>query len=879
MSASDMDFGDADDRERQWERTAWTMYHVEESDEIIWDGRTMPLEVDDVGGNTEDNSRYIVARGPANGRYTIRENYSPGGTPSFNTEDSGEAVSNLRITRRAGTDMRESGASAGDDTTLQDKLGWARETYPEFFDDEGNLSPGEEAMEPDPERGQMAGPDLREMDEDTISNDADDVIEDATDGDFSTYSGFLDGMVRKEGLVEDRTLFSRDPVTHTAVDEFVALGIDVPQTVGEWTLVDYGIVQGDTERKLIWINSETDEMVAMVGARVEDASGITWHGFHADDWTIINAKGESFEADLITADPEEMFDFVRERLYDGVNIDVQVIERRTDDGQTKHVLNQRLENKTLGSRIMDALGIEIAVPSVPGAQQTASLIGSGASKTVNWFADNEEALGKIAVTATSAVVHAASRFVPGVSLSPIIEKGEDQDEDGAGARLGLKVDGEYRYEGDRVPIDTGAGVDTELAINTSDIGYDFTNSTLVDRAWEVADVANIEDVSLEMNDGSSVSGGNPSSSSSSGSAPSTGSVDINASYVDKLQLVATKEGGEDEDNPGGLDQSEWELMAAAFTSMRFNFSLETRLENIRDNLRDKRPDKARDDAELMCALHLAMRGWEKGKVTRDEFWSAGNTKGLVDSYYRQILRSMLETAHAEDYRLHTPSQAQEYGGGNTLSINTENIRELALEILGKMQRKAGEFDDDGGGDDGDDDSDDGDNGEEVEDQDLVDAPGDQEQIDQAVGNLSGDDSDDGDDGGNGDGDGDGDGSNAAKTDGGSTFDPIGEADSERGSVFEQWKRTLDADRGAIFTEGTGLDNVRRADQPEDLNPMGEDAFEDYWAKSEASPTTAASPIRGSAQDDRISPESRDPGTQDDVAGGGDYGADDFRDTS
>jgi hypothetical protein len=386
---------------------------------------------------------------------------------------------------------------------------------------------------------------------------------------------------------------------------------------------------------------------------------------------------------------------------------------------------------------------------------------------------------------------------------------------------------------------------------------------------------------LEMNDGSSVSGGNPSSSSSSsGSAPSTGSVDINASYVDKLQLIATEDGEEDTDNPGGLDQSEWGLMAAAFTSMGTNLSLETRLENVRDNLRDKRPGRARDDAELMCALHAAMKGWEKGKVTRDEFWSANDTKGIVTSYFRVILAEMLETAHAEEYRLHTPNQARQNNANNTLSINTENIRELALEILNTMREKADEFDDDGGddGDDGDDD-DGGDDGEEVEEQDLVDAPGDQEQIDEAVGNLSGED-----DGDDGDGNGDGeesvsaaDDSSEAKTDGGNTFDPIGGADTERGSVFEQWKRTLDADRGAIFTEGTGLANVRRADQPEDLNPMGEDAFEDYWAKSEASPTTAASPIRGSAQDDRISPESRDPGTQDDVGGGGDYGAGDFRD--
>jgi hypothetical protein len=774
-----------------WEQTTWAMHHAEEGDTVIWEGRESPLTVVDVGGTTENENHYLVVRGPGGGTHTVRESYSPAGTPQFTT-DNNESVENLRIVEREGADpdadadpqgpggedgvADDSDAGDGDggmdDGPGQD-MSHLQDDYPEFFDTEGEFDPEEDALEPDYD-GSMAV-DLE--DEGVDTTDIDQEIQRATGDPFITYEEFLEDMYADSELVGERdpgsflpysqNLIGDDPKTWTFVDELTNWGITVPQTVNEWVMVDYGIVTDAEQRKLVWINSDTDELVALVAHR---NGSLRYHCYYAEDWLSAEADDGALEADLVTSDPNEAFDSVRQKLYGGqTNVEVQVIERRDDD---EVVVAKNIDNASIASRMLGAVGADIALPHLPGEQQ---LLG-GLNTTLEWLESNEDRLADVAITTTYAGLHALGALIPFVDVAPVLDRDDGE--------VGLELNAGYNYKGDRAEwINVEGDAGAEFTIDTD--RFDLRKDSMVDRAWEVGEMVGADDIRFQLTSGDGEVRMNSTSSGGSSSPFAESGGSLKEAAIERVE-AGTR-------GPGVEEHSDEFYMALreAYSSVSTAQPEILPAEDLPREFEQKPDGRHQDMVEELLAAFVARRYWENGvRSSDDDAWNIDRTESFAGNKWDNNRGTGLADAWQAKHR-GTPSFPNDF--------DIPGIQGMAQNVIDRMDESGSDDEEDGDGDDGD--------GGDVE----------QEQAEMPDG--VGDDEEDGDGDGDGggmmpdDGDGDDDGS-----------DDDGDDDDLDSPMAQQFIEGLTEEEEAVLGEGG------RVDDTDDLNEMGVDAFQEFYGE-------------------------------------------------
>lgn len=393
------------------EREARVVLHnAEEGDEVIWGSRKQPLTVTDVGGTEENEDHYLVVLGPQGGTYTIREHYFPTGVPDYRTEK-GEDVTDIEIVSRAGADDDDDGG------TQSGVINMPADDPDPPTDDQGR------------ELGEEVGMKWPEPDEDAETVDADTFVTEKTQDPMMDYEALLQAAgkdPRDSGGVLPQTTDDG----WTFVDELNAFGMDVPKSVGEWELIDYGYVTDSFARQLAWINKEDDELLALLGYKETNESAIEWNIYHEEG--IGEREIEEVDPEFTTQDPHEAFRYAREVLYEGAQqVDMSVVY---DDGDVKVV--DGVDDRTLGQRVLERAGID--TNGVSPAQATVGWFGYAGDSLVNWMDENAETVGRMTKVAIIFAVGGITKRIFGVGITPVIEEDE----------LGAEFD--YKYKGDRV---------------------------------------------------------------------------------------------------------------------------------------------------------------------------------------------------------------------------------------------------------------------------------------------------------------------------------------------------------------------------------------------------------------------------------------------
>jgi hypothetical protein len=306
-----------DDLDRKY-RQAWDVLHeAEVGDYVIFNEneRSSALEVIE----TDDSSgeRTLVMRGAAGAEALIEEDTRENGTPSLATAESYEPANDLRwATGEEIHDYLEQQEDHPDLDTLEtvqpDELrGGADEENEAAELAEDDATPGAEAEQPDsdpPEsvgdlrrQGPPEGEDIDDMpalpavsEEGALERrppdpvDGDEYVAELSSLPSMDWAEFQEESevpeaADNEGVVE-RLVDQTDP-TWTFIDELLELGEDVPKTVNNWHLIDYGVVTDDEldrSRQAAWYNIETESLV-LLGAMKADDDDVRYFVYHVED--------------------------------------------------------------------------------------------------------------------------------------------------------------------------------------------------------------------------------------------------------------------------------------------------------------------------------------------------------------------------------------------------------------------------------------------------------------------------------------------------------------------------------------------------------------------------------------------------------------------
>lgn len=381
----------------QWVNAHDAFIEASEGDTVLYGDRKEDLVVQD---KYEDNGRWVLELlGPNGGVITVREQYNPNGTPDFK-DQRGVDATNLRIT--------------GSDTD---------------FSDAGNE--GDQADDPDV----LERDGVQNWDFPTASQDAEETTGDnfamGSSGDpyldFDSFyeSTFEDGPAQKSSL-----LTQTDAGTWTFVDELNALGQDVPKTVNNWTMIDYGVVRDGMTRKAVWLNADTDEAVAVGFVRDADQDSPTWYIWYTED---VNSDENSIDPELTTDDPTEALGELRDILYGDVDeVDIEISE--SDNGQI--TIRDGLDDATFGDKVYDVMGGVPTLPiSISYPDGKAAWVGDSFSNFLTYLDNNKAKAGRVGKFVVVYSVVAISQRFTGVTVTPVLE--ED--------RLG--VEAHYKYDG------------------------------------------------------------------------------------------------------------------------------------------------------------------------------------------------------------------------------------------------------------------------------------------------------------------------------------------------------------------------------------------------------------------------------------------------
>jgi len=374
--------------------------------------------------------------------------------------------------------MPEDGPSMAAAESLRDDARPGTDPPEEAFSTEPTQVVPEEMVSPDPDAGSFPS-----RSDSTEAMDADAYLEGLTDGEV-TYDDLLEDMQVDTGFRSPESYFAQSETPHTFVDELLMFGHDVPRTVGAWSLIDYGVVfpENDSTRKLVWEHGETGALVALVCASQGSAANV-WNVYHIPD----PQADDSFDPGVITDDPGEAIEYVKESLYgDDRNIDIEIIERR--DGSVD--IYEGVDRQTLGNRMLSLLGWESAV-DVPAVGR----LYDARDSAIEWVGENKERMAEmtlyLAVAGTTRAfgkVKIARRLFKNHDLSLGTTVGFD-DEEGVPTEMQLNLRGHYTYdsEGAGEPIEVDAEFEPEVSIDLDK--YDLADNNLFRRAVMVHQTA------------------------------------------------------------------------------------------------------------------------------------------------------------------------------------------------------------------------------------------------------------------------------------------------------------------------------------------------------------------------------------------------------